>query len=113
MKLIKTLAMTIFLGMGLQMAHAQETNLASPESKVPASASHDASEAEVIKIDQSANKITLKHGPIKNLDMPAMSMVFRVKDTAMLAKLAVGDKVRFRAEKVNGAIYVTDIQAVQ
>jgi Cu(I)/Ag(I) efflux system protein CusF len=67
---------------------------------------------EVKKIDEAAAKITLKHGPIKNLDMEedSMTMVFRVQDPAMLKSLKVGDKVRFDADRVNGQITVTAIQ---
>jgi Cu/Ag efflux protein CusF len=65
---------------------------------------------EVRRIDREQKKITLRHGEIKNLEMPAMSMVFNVRDAALLDKLAVGDKVRFRAEKVDGAFYVTAIE---
>jgi len=67
------------------------------------------SEAEVRKVDKDAGKITLKHGPIANLDMPAMSMVFRARDPAMLDKVKAGDKVRFKAEKIQGAYTVTEI----
>jgi Cu(I)/Ag(I) efflux system periplasmic protein CusF len=69
-------------------------------------ASHQVS-GEVVKIDKPAGKITLKHGPIKTLDMDAMTMVFRVADPALLDKVKVGDKVRFEADRVNGAITVT------
>jgi Cu(I)/Ag(I) efflux system periplasmic protein CusF len=61
-------------------------------------------EAEIRKIDLENKKITLKHGEIKNLDMPGMTMVFTVKDATMLDKLATGDKVKFTADKV-GSIY--------
>jgi Cu(I)/Ag(I) efflux system periplasmic protein CusF len=64
---------------------------------------------EVIKIDKSAGKITLKHGPIKNLDMDGMTMVFRVADPVMLDKVKAGDKVEFDADRVNGALTVTKI----
>ena len=66
---------------------------------------------EVKKIDDSAGKITLKHGPIKNLDMDEpMTMVFRVQDPAMLKAVKEGDKVQFSADRVNGQITVTAIQ---
>jgi len=65
---------------------------------------------EVKKIDKEAGKITLKHGPLANLDMPAMTMVFRVKDPSMLNPVKVGDKVSFIAEKLNGAITVTKLE---
>jgi Cu/Ag efflux protein CusF len=67
--------------------------------------------AEVRKVDRDANKITLKHGDIENLEMPAMTMVFAVKDPAMLDGLKPGDKVRFTAEKVGGAFTVTRIES--
>jgi Cu/Ag efflux protein CusF len=63
--------------------------------------------AEVVKVDKAAGKITLKHGPIKNLDMDAMTMVFRVADPAMLDKVKAGDNIEFAADRVNGAITVT------
>ena len=68
------------------------------------------SDGQVTKIDTSANKITLRHGPIKNLDMDSMTMVFRVKDAAMLTQVKVGDKVQFEADRVNGQLTVTRIQ---
>ena len=66
---------------------------------------------QVTKIDESAGKITLKHGPIKKLDMSeGMTMVFRVQDPAMLKQVKVGDKVRFDADRVNGQLTVTKIE---
>ena len=67
----------------------------------------DMAEAEVRKIDKDAKKITLKHGPIKSLDMPGMTMVFQVKDISLIDKLAVGDKIMFTAEQQQGAYVVT------
>lgn len=67
-------------------------------------------EAEVRKVDKDAKKITLKHGEIKNLEMPAMTMVFQVKDIALLDKVNVGDKVKFKAEKVASGYVVTKIE---
>ncbi|MGQ3300047.1 copper-binding protein [Reyranella sp.] len=74
---------------------------------VPAWADGTMVKAEVVKVDKSAGKVTLKHGPIKNLDMDAMTMVFRVADPAMLEKVKAGDKIEFEADRVNGAITVT------
>ncbi|CAN5897129.1 copper-binding protein [soil metagenome] len=65
---------------------------------------------EVRKIDKENKKITLKHGEIKNLEMPGMTMVFQVKDPAMLDTVKPGDKITFKAEKANGALVVTEIQ---
>ena len=72
--------------------------------------SKDMSEAEVRKVDKDAKKLTLKHGPIKNLDMPAMTMVFQVKDAALMEKLVAGDKIRFTAEQHQGAYVVTGVE---
>lgn len=69
-------------------------------------------EGEVRKIDTDANKITLKHGDIQNLDMPGMTMVFRVKDPSLLGKVKAGDKVRFTTDKVDGALTVLSIEPV-
>jgi len=70
-------------------------------------------DGEVRKIDVDAKKITLKHGQIANLDMPPMTMVFTVKDPAMLQKVKPGDKVRFSADKINGVITLTQIEAAK
>ncbi|MPZ55279.1 MAG: RND transporter [Rhizobiales bacterium] len=68
-------------------------------------------DGQVTKIDAKQNKITLRHGPIKNLDMnEPMTMVFRVADPAMLKQVKVGDKVKFEADRVNGQITVTKMQ---
>lgn len=67
-------------------------------------------EGEVRRIDQETGKVTLRHGPIKNLDMPPMTMVFTASDPALLAPLKVGDKVRFQAVQEAGKYMVTDIQ---
>lgn len=71
------------------------------------------SQGEVRQVDKSAGKITIKHGPLTNLDMPAMTMAFRVKDPAMLDQVKTGDKIAFVAEKVNGALTVTRLQAAK
>ncbi len=70
----------------------------------------DYTEGEVRRVDKEAGKITLKHGPIANLDMTAMSMVFRAKDPTMLDQVKVGDKVRFKADKIQGALTITEIR---
>lgn len=67
-------------------------------------------DGEVRKVDKENKKITLKHGEIKNLSMPGMTMIFQVKEPAMLDQVKVGDKVRFHAEQVNGAVVVTGIE---
>ncbi|MGA8515444.1 MAG: copper-binding protein, partial [Burkholderiaceae bacterium] len=72
----------------------------------------DAADAEVRKVDKEAKKVTLKHGPIKNLDMPPMTMVFQVRDAALFDKLAAGDKIKFTAEQLQGAYVVTGVEKV-
>ena len=70
-------------------------------------------DGEIRKVDKDAKKITIKHGPLPNLDMPPMTMVFQVKDSALLDKVKAGDKVKFQAEKVGGAYTVTKIEPVK
>ena len=70
----------------------------------------DMAEGEIRKVDKDTKKITIKHGDIKNLDMPGMTMLFQVKDPAMLDMVKVGDKVKFKAEKAATGIVVTEIQ---
>ena len=76
----------------------------------PAAQASVMSEGVVRKIDTAAGKITLKHGPIVNLDMPGMTMVFRVRSPELLNAVKVGDAVKFHAESVNGTFTVTEIQ---
>ncbi|CAN7367859.1 copper-binding protein [Rhizobium leguminosarum] len=64
----------------------------------------------VNKVDAKANKVTIKHEDLKNLDMPAMTMVFRVEDPALLEKLKEGSNIEFVAERVNGKLTVTEVK---
>ena len=70
----------------------------------------DLSDGEIRKVDKSAKKITIKHGPLANLDMPPMTMVFQVKDPAILEQVKAGDTVKFQAEKIGSAYTVTKIE---
>ena len=85
------------------------SNAVNPTSIQVAATTADMADGEIRKIDKDTKKITLKHGEIKNLDMPGMTMVFQVKDPAMLDIVKVGDKVKFSAEKSGGAIVITAI----
>jgi Cu/Ag efflux protein CusF len=94
------------------VAFATLAALAAPQA-VAQAPSATLADGEVRKIDKDAGKITLKHGPIKSLDMPPMTMVFQVKDRALLDKVKSGDKVRFAAEEKAGAYVVTAIEAAK
>lgn len=84
------------------IAHAQQATATA--------ASAALTDGEIKKVDKDAGKVTIKHSDIKNLGMPGMTMVFRVQDPAMLGQVQEGDKVRFTADKVNGALTVTSIE---
>ena len=77
-------------------------------------AAADMTDAEVRKVDKDQRKITLRHGEIKSLDMPAMTMVFSVRDAALLDQVKAGDKVRFRAvDEGGGKLTVVEMQAAK
>ncbi len=81
-----------------------------PAASTDLAANQDMTEGEVRRVDLATQKIMLKHGEIKNLGMGAMTMVFQVKDPAMLDKVKAGDKVRFTVEQVKGAFVVMSIE---
>ncbi len=85
---------------------------AEPTKAMPA-ADAEMTNAEVRKVDKDAKKITLKHEAIKHLDMPGMTMVFQVKDAALLDKAQAGDKIKFKVVSEAGAYVVTEIQPVK
>jgi Cu/Ag efflux protein CusF len=69
---------------------------------------------EIRKVDKKAGTVTIKHGPIKAIDMPAMTMVFQVKEAAMLDRVKAGDKVKFQAEMAaGGKVTVTQIEPLK
>ena len=105
-RLLSLIFTSLLLAAGSALAQAPTT--ASTAAAEPVEAAK--SEAEVRKVDVTAGKITLKHGEIKNLDMPPMSMVFQVKDPALLGQVKAGDKVRFTADKINGAYTVLTLE---
>ena len=114
MKNFKTLLVLTAMLAGASSAYATSHGSApmmkdDAKKEMPMAASSDMAEGEIRKVDMDTKKITIKHGEIKNLDMPGMTMVFQVKDPAMLEKVKAGDKIRFKAEKAGGAIVVTDI----
>lgn len=100
----------IILGPGLSGAAADGQVQALAPACIAVSALSD---GEVRRVNANTQKITLQHGEIKSLDMPSMTMVFQVKDPAMLDKVKPGDKVRFTAEKISGAFTVTTLKVVE
>jgi Cu/Ag efflux protein CusF len=101
--------------LALPVASAQTGSAADAKATQPPAApsASATTEGEVRKVDKDAGKITLKHGSIPNLDMPAMTMVFRVRDASMLDKVKPGDKVRFGAEKIGGTLTIMKIEPVR
>jgi Cu(I)/Ag(I) efflux system periplasmic protein CusF len=93
-----------FNRIGAALIAALATSLALAQAALPPT------EGEVRKVDKEAGKITLKHGEIKNLDMPGMTMVFQVKDPAMLETVKAGDKVSFTVDRINGTFTVLSIE---
>jgi Cu(I)/Ag(I) efflux system protein CusF len=68
-------------------------------------------DGEVKKVDKETGKLTVQHGPLTNLNMPGMTMAFKVKDPAMLDQVKTGDKIRLRVERVSGTLTVTKLEA--
>lgn len=102
-----------FLALSLAALAAPLASAANQQAVASAVKSAEGSEGEVKKIDKSAGKLTIKHGELKNLDMPPMTMVFRVKDTSMLDKVKAGDRIRFVAEQVDGKLVVVQLDPAQ
>jgi Cu(I)/Ag(I) efflux system protein CusF len=116
MKLIATLALATALALPLAVALPAAAQTTAPAATAPMSGmsgmthSADMAEGEIRKVSKDTGKLTIKHGPIKSMDMPPMTMVFTAKDPAMLDKVAVGDKVRFVVVDQGGQMVVTVLQ---
>ena len=120
MNAFSTLTLAIALAAASPVAFAQDSHAGhGAHGAHAAHAGHETAVAaeltdgEVRKIDKEAGKITLRHGEIKNLNMAAMTMVLRVQDPAMLDQVQVGYKVRFAAERLNGAVTIVQMQKAQ
>lgn len=111
---MKKLARSLFLSAALVAvpAIAQQTQ---DHAALAASATTKAAltDGEVRKVDKEAGKITIRHGAITNLDMPAMTMVFQVRDASVLDSVKAGDKIRFAADKTGGVFIATRIEQAQ
>ena len=92
------------------LSTAQSTAPAKQSGATTASAASDMAQGEIQKVDKDTGRLTIKHGEIKNLDMPGMTMVFATKDKTMVDKVKTGDKIRFKAVNENGKFIVTEIQ---
>ena len=108
--LLAALALTLSAPMAARADEKHHPGAAPGATATATVAATDLTDAEVRKIDLEAGKITLKHADIKSLDMPAMTMVFGVKEKAMLDKLKTGDKIKFKAINDGGKFTVTEIQ---
>ena len=107
--LVATMLFAVAAGMS-SFAIAQSADHTGHHVSAVGSGSAALTDGEVRKVDKEAKKLTLRHGPIANLEMPGMTMVFQVQDAALLGPIKVGDKVRFAADKVGGAFIVTRIE---
>ena len=116
MNRVLVLGIAVGLSLASPGAVARSHDAVTASTGTPAQAAGDAGAftvGEVRKIDRDAQKVTLRHGPIVNLEMPEMTMVFRATDPAMLEGLKVGDRVRFKADKVGGQFTVTQMVVVK
>jgi Cu(I)/Ag(I) efflux system periplasmic protein CusF len=105
--LVASIALLVTTYLGIFSAHATDgTHQLSTQNSGMA-------DGEVRKLDLDNSKITLKHGVIKSLDMPPMTMVFNIKDKASFEKMKVGDKIKFLAVNENGKMMITKIEAAQ
>ncbi len=109
--LLSLLAATLVSAIWLSpRAHAAEDHSAHHAPASAPAASAEMTDGEVRKIDREAGKLTIKHADIKSLDMPAMTMVFQVRDKAMLDKLQVGARIQFQAVSEAGKYVVTELK---
>ena len=108
--LLAPLALAAVALAALPAAYAQTSAAAVAPS---AAATQEMADGEVRRIDKAQGKVTLRHGEIRSLEMPPMTMVFALKDPAWADRLKVGDKVRFVAEKDGGRYTVTQIESAR
>jgi Cu/Ag efflux protein CusF len=104
--LTSQLASAILLAASLP-ATSVATTQAAPAAVAP---SADMADGEIRKIDKEAMKVTIKHGEIKSLDMPPMTMVFRVKDAAIIDALKTGEKIKFKVARESGSLWMVDVK---
>lgn len=110
MKTVHRIVCTAALALAAAVSLPLRAQTAAPAPAATAPGHAAFTEGEVRKVDKENRKITLKHGEIKNLDMPPMTMVFQVPDASLLDKVKAGDKVRFKAAREGGKLTVTEIE---
>jgi Cu(I)/Ag(I) efflux system protein CusF len=110
-RIMKRISLTVLAvgALAAPSAHADSHQTPQPPQAAATAAAATMAEGEVRKVDKDAGKITLRHGEIKSLEMPPMTMVFQVKDKTMLDQVKAGDKVRFSVDKVGGVLTITAI----
>jgi Cu/Ag efflux protein CusF len=108
-----TILFAAILAAGLPPAALAQTDHSGHHAGAQVAQAATLADGEIRRVDKEAKKLTIKHGPLPSLDMPAMTMVFQVKDAAMLDQVKAGDKVKFAAEKLGGAYTVTRIEAAK
>jgi len=119
MKAFSSVALAVMMSAPVALAMAQDGAQAGHgahgevHASAEAPAAAELTDGEVRKVDKEAGKITLRHGEIKNLNMAPMTMVLRVKDAGMLDTVQAGDKVRFAAERIGGAVTIVQMQKAE
>lgn len=114
MKTLISSTLIAFAALGALPAHAADDHAGHHVAKQSATAAEmKMVDAQVKKVDKAAGKVTLAHGPLSNLDMPAMTMAFRVKDAGWLERMKAGDKIRFMADNINGALTVVHFETAK
>jgi Cu/Ag efflux protein CusF len=113
MKFSSLVAVAALALSGTAFAQTSGADHSAHHAPAAASAATPTADGEVRKVDKEQGKVTLKHGLITNLDMPGMTMVFKVADPKLLDTIKQGDKVKFAADNVNGALTVTAIEVAK
>lgn len=110
MKALITSTLIACAALGALPAHAADDHAHHMAKQTVGAADMKMVDAQVKKIDKAAGKVTLAHGPLGNLDMPAMTMAFKVKDAGWLERMKAGDKIRFMADNINGVLTVVQFE---
>ncbi len=110
---MKSTLTSLALGLGLAIGFPAWAESNHPDHAGAAAHATALSEGVVRKVDKAQGKLTLKHGPLENFDMPGMTMVFRVQDPIWLDRVKPGDTVRFRADRTNGTFTVTTLEVAK